>query len=152
MNAHCRSIDDWTVTDLDPFDAIDPRITDKARGLHRVHRWVFFPYGCGEANGAMTLFDGRFYPMARKNPDGSVEILPMLDFKHPPMIEFKKLRFLYGSFDHPSDDEKTQQRLLAMVGRLCLGEEVYRRYDAYYRKMAERRRNFRRYLANLAGR
>lgn len=45
MNAHCRSIEDWIVTDIDPFDTIDPRITEKARRLHRTKRWVFFPYG-----------------------------------------------------------------------------------------------------------
>ncbi|MCK1685638.1 hypothetical protein [Bradyrhizobium sp. 145] len=150
MNAHVPPID-WLVTDidLDPFDAIDPRITQKARRLHRIHRWVFFPYcWTNEPSGALLL-DRKYHPLCRKQPDGTVEILPVADIERAPLLKPKRLRFLYGSLDHPCDTDETQQRLLCMVRRLGLEDEVYRRYEALDRVFAERRRNFRRYLARL---
>lgn len=146
MNAHCRTFDDFSVTDIHLLDAIDPRITDKARGLHRVHKWVFFPKGwVTEPGGSLLIFDGRLYPLCRKHSDGTVVVLPMGEFGHPPMFPLERPGFLYG-IKHPCDDEETQQRLIRAVQRLGLEEEVYLRYDAYNRAMAERRRNFRRYL------
>lgn len=138
MNAHVY---------IHPFDIIDPRITEKARRLHRVRRWVFFPYGYWtEPNGSFVIFDRRCHPLARKRLDGSVQILPMIDLDRAPQIKFKRQHFLYGSFDHPCDTEETQQRLIGVVQRLGLEEEVYRRYDALDRALAARRRNFRRLL------
>ncbi|MEH2574441.1 hypothetical protein [Bradyrhizobium sp. AZCC 1708] len=146
MNAHFRTFDD-SIVDIDLFDVIDPRIADKARRLHRVHKWVFFPKGwITEPDGSLLIFDGRLYPLCRKRPDGTVVVLPMIEFGHPPIFPLKKPRFLYGSIDHPCDDEETQQRLIGAVQRLGLEEEVYRRYDALHRALAARRRNFRRLL------
>ena len=145
MNAHIY-IDDLPV-DVHPFDIIDPRITEKARRLHRTKRWVFFPYGwITEPGGSLLIFDGRLYPLCRKRPDGTVVIQSMVEFSHPPIFTLKKSRFLYGTIDHPCDDEETQQRLIGAVQRLGLEEEVYRRYDALHRALAARRRNFRRLL------
>ncbi len=149
MNAHCRPIDDWIISDIDlnPFDAIDPRITDKARRLHRTRRWVFFPKGYWtERDGSFVIFDGRYHPLARKRPDGSVQILPMLDLDRAPRIKFKKEQFLYGGLDHPCDTEETQQRLIRVVQRLGLEEEIHHRYDVLHNVLAARRRNFRRLL------
>jgi hypothetical protein len=136
-----------SIVDIDRFDVIDPRIADKARPLHRVHKWVFFPRGwITEPGGSLLIFDGRLYPLCRKRPDGRVVILPMVEFGHPPIFTLRKPRFLYGSIDHPCDDEETQQRLIGAVQRLGLEEEVYRRYDALHRELAARRRNFRRLI------
>src|SRR5689334_14142062 len=111
MNAHCRSIEDWIVTDTEVLDAFDPRITDKARGLHRTRRWVFFPYGWWtEAGGSLVVFDRRYHPLCRKLADGTVTILSMLDLDRAPRIKFRKQHFLYGSIDHPCDNEDTQLR------------------------------------------
>ena len=148
MNAHFRTFDD-SIIDIDPFDVIDPRIAGKARRLHRVHRWVFFPYcWTTERGGGALLLDRKFHPLCRKRPDGAVEILRVVDIERAPLLKLKKLHFLYGSLDHPCDTEETQQRLLSMVRRLGLEEEVYNRYDALSRVFAERRRSFRRYLAS----
>jgi len=148
VNAHVPPTD-WLVNDikLDPFDALDPRIADKARRLHRVHKWIFFPKGwITEPGRSLQMFDGRLYPLCRKQPDGAVVILPMVEFGHPPIFSLRKPRFLYGSFDHPCDTEETQQRLIGVVQRLGLQEEVHSRYDALHRELAARRRNFRRLL------
>ncbi|WOH68650.1 hypothetical protein [Bradyrhizobium sp. BWA-3-5] len=146
MNAHVHQ-DDWNVFDIDPFDTIDARITEKARRLHRTRRWVFFPYGYWtEKDGAFVVFDRRYHPLARKRRDGSVQILPMLDLDRAARIEFKKQHFLYGSIDHPCDTEETQQRLIGVVRRLGLEEEIHHRYDVLHNVWAARRRNFRRLL------
>lgn len=145
MNAHVY-IDDLPV-DIHPFDVIDPRITEKARRLHRVRRWVFFPYGYWtEPDGSFVIFDRRYHPLARKRPDGSVQILPMADLDRAPQIKFKKQHFLYGSIDHPCDNEEMQQRLIRVVQRLGLEEEIHRRYELLHYALAARRRNFRRLL------
>lgn len=148
MNAHVPPTD-WLAADidLDPFDAIDPRIADKAKRLHRVHKWVFFPKGwVTEPGGSLLIFDGRLHPLCRKQPDGAVVVLPMGEFGHPPVFSLRKVRFLYEGFDHPCDTEETQQRLIRVVQRLGLQEEVYSRYDALHRQLAARRRNFGRLL------
>jgi hypothetical protein len=83
-NAHIRSLDDFAIDDIDPFDTIDPRITYAARGLHRVYRWSFFPYGWWtEAGGSVVIFDRRYHPLCRKRSDASIEVLPMMDFNKP---------------------------------------------------------------------
>lgn len=149
MNAHVPPTD-WLVTDidLDPFDTIDPRITEKARRLHRTRRWIFFPFGYWtEADGSFVIFDRRYHPLARKRRDGSVQILPMVDYDRAPQIRFKKQHFLYGSIDHVCDTEETQQRLIGVVQRLGLEEEIHHRYDVLHRMLAARRRNARRLLS-----
>ncbi len=120
MNARVP-YDDWNVVDIDPFDTIDPRIADKAKRLHRAHRWMFFPKGwITEPGGSLLIFDGRLYPLCRKQPDGTVVIQSMAEFSLPPIFALKKPRFLYGTIDHPCDDEETQQRLIGAVQRLGL--------------------------------
>ena len=95
----------------------------------------------------MVIFDRRYHPMARKRPDGAIEILPMLVLDPALQIKFKKQHFLYsGGLDHPCDNAETQRRLLGAVRRLGLENEIHRRYDALCRELASRRRNFRRYL------
>lgn len=147
MNTHIHP-NDWNVVDIDPFDAIDPRITDKARRLHRTKRWVFFPYGWWtEAGGSLVVFDRRHHPLCRKLPDGTVTILPMLDLDRALRIKFRKQYFLYGSIDHPCDNKDTQMCLIGAVQRLGLEEEIHHRYDVLHCVLAERRRNFRRLLS-----
>ncbi|MGM4915887.1 hypothetical protein [Tardiphaga sp. 813_E8_N1_3] len=144
MNAHTRSIEFSDSEFLDPFDTIDPAITQNARGLHRVRRWVFFPYGWWEeADGSLVIFDRRSHPLCRKRLDGSIEVLPMLNFNMPLSIKFKAQHFLYsGGRDHACEDEKTQQRLLRIVQRLGIENEVSSRYEAFQVERLGRRRRF----------
>ena len=147
MNAHCRTFEDFSVSDIDPFDTIDPRIAKKARRLHRTRRWVFFPYGWWtEADKSLVVFDRRYHPLCRKRTDDTVEILPMVDLDRAPRIKFRKQHFLYGSIDHPCDNEDTQLRLIGAVQRLGLEEEIHHRYDVLHRVLAARRRSFRRLI------
>lgn len=144
MNVHVRN-DDWI--DVNPLGIIDPRIAEKARRLHRTRRWLFFPYGYWtEGDGSFVIFDRRYHPLARKRRDGSVEILHMLDLDRAPLIKFKKQHLLYGSIDHPCDTGETQRRLIGVVQRLGLEQEVHHRYEALHRALAARRRNFLRLL------
>jgi hypothetical protein len=141
-------MEDWIVTDIHPFDTIDPRITEKSSRLHRTMRWVFFPYGWwAEADRSLVVFDRRYHPLCRKHPDGTVTILPMLDLDRAPQIKFRKQHFLYRGIDHPCDNEDTQQRLIGAVQRLGLEEEIHHRYDVLHCTLAARRRNFRRLLS-----
>lgn len=144
MNAHACLIDDFAVEQIDPFDTIDPEITFNARGLHRVYRWVFFPYGWWEeVGGSVVIFDRRGHPLCRKRPDGSVEVLPMVNLNNPMSIGGRNPRFLYsGGLDHACESEATQQRLLRVVQRLGIEDEVARRYAAYHRWKIEARRRF----------
>jgi hypothetical protein len=144
MNAHARAIDDFAIGHIDPFDTIDPEITHNAKGLWRIYRWAFFPAGWWvEADGSLVIFDRRYHPLCRKRPDGSIEVLPMKDFDTPMHIKFKSQHRLYsGGLDHACDDERTQQRLLGVVQRLGIEDEVARRYAAYQRRKAEARRRF----------
>lgn len=144
MNAHARSFDNFAIEQIDPFDTIDPQIVHNARSLHRVYRWFAFPAGWWtEADGSHVIFDRRYHPLCRKRPDGSVEVLPMTDFNHPQQIKFKSQHRLYsGGPDHVCESEETQQRLIRIVQRLGIEDEVARRYAAYQRRKSEARRRF----------
>jgi hypothetical protein len=141
MNAHVRSIDEFAI---DPFDTINPQITENARGMHRVRRWAFFPYGWfEEADGSLLIFDRLFFSLCRKRPDNTIEALPMVRLDWRERVKFKSRHYLYsGGADHACDNEKTQQLLIGIVQRLGIEDEVARRYAAYQRRKIEARRRF----------
>lgn len=144
MNAQARSIDFPHIEHIDPFDTIDPEITFNARGLHRVYRWVFFPYGWWEeVGGSVVIFDRRFHPLCRKRTDGSIEVLPMEDINRHRSIQYQRQSFIYyGNIDHPCENKLTQRKLLAAVQRLGIEDEISRRYAAYHYRKVEARRRF----------
>jgi hypothetical protein len=130
MNAISR---DFNVENV---EEIDPGIANLLRGMQRERRWAPFPYGWWtEADGSFVIFDRGYRLICRKRLNGAVEILPFActaDFSRKTddlWIERVAQNWLYTGLTHPARDARSRQRVLGVVERLCLADEIIRRRE-----------------------
>jgi hypothetical protein len=100
-------------------------IDDRALIAHmrRVTEWICFPYGWWtEASGAHVIYDRKYRPICRKHTDGRVEIVPSDTW-----IIFESSRHFYCSPDTPYTCPEARDRVLGVVYRLGLADEIKRR-------------------------
>ncbi|MGY4467329.1 hypothetical protein ACVWWK_003011 [Bradyrhizobium sp. LB9.1b] len=148
MNALCRTFDAASVEDF------DPSIADLLRGMQRDRRWSPFPYGWWtEADGSHVIFDRGYRLICRKQPNGAVEILPFArtgNFSGKVddlWIDWVDQRWLYTGLTHPARDDLSRLRVLGVVQRLGVRDEIVRRREAADREWSQRRRYLRRRVA-----
>ena len=148
MNAHCRTFNAANV------EEIDPGIASLLRGMQRERRWSSAPYGWWtEANGSFVIFDRGYRLICRKRPNGAVEILPFActgNFSRKTddlWIEWNSQRWLYTGLTHPTRDALSRRRVLGVVQRLALADEIIRRREVADREWSLRRKFIRRLAA-----
>jgi hypothetical protein len=100
-------------------------VDDRALIAHmrRVTEWSCFPYGWWtEASGAHVVYDRKYRPICRKHTDGRVEIVPSETW-----ITFESSRHFYCSPETPYTCPEARSRVLGVVQRLGLADEIKRR-------------------------
>ena len=81
------------------------------------------PYGWWtEASGAHVIYDRKYRPICRKHIDGRVEIVPSDTW-----IVFESSRHFYCGPDYPYTCPEARSRVLGVVQRLGLADEIKRR-------------------------
>ncbi len=90
----------------------------------QAHAWRFAPYGWySEPGGSYVPFDRDYHPIARKKPDGSVEIVPP-----DAWIDFEDQHWFYGARGTlPSDNRDVADRIRGVIARLGIRDEIIRR-------------------------
>jgi hypothetical protein len=148
MNAHCRTFNAANV------EEIDPGIARLLRGMQQERRWALLPYGWWtEADGSFVIFDRGYHLICRKRSNGTVEILPFActgNFSRKTddsRIEWTSQRWLYTGLAHPARDAVSRLRVLGVVERLGLRDEIIRRREAADREWSQRRKYLRRLAA-----
>lgn len=132
----------------------DPGIANLLCGMRRERRWAPFPYGWWlEADGSFVIFDRGYRLLCRKHPTGFVEILPFArtincSRKADDLwIDWVDERRLYTGTTHPANDAQSRQRVLGVVQRLGLADEIIRRREVADREWRLYRRSIRRRAA-----
>lgn len=140
--------------DVENIEDIDPGIAGLLRGMQLARRWALFPYGWWqEADGSSVIFDRGYRLICRKRPSGAVEILPCARTGNPVRktddlwIDWVDQRWLYTGLTHPARDELSRLRVLGVVQRLGLRDEIIRRREAADREWSQRRKYLRRLAA-----
>jgi hypothetical protein len=110
-----------------PFEAPQAHTTIDDRALiahmRRVADWRVMPYGWWtEASGAHVIYDRQYRPICRKHTDGRVEIIPSNSW-----ITFESSHHFYCGPDYPYTCPEARSRVLGVVQRLGLAEEIKRR-------------------------
>lgn len=133
---------------------IDPGIASLLRGMQLARRWALFPYGWWqEADGSSVIFDRGYRLICRKRPNGAIEILPFArtgNFGRKVdelWIDWVDQRWLYRGVTHPARDELSRLRVLGVVQRLGLRDEIVRRREVADREWSQRRQYLRRRAA-----
>jgi hypothetical protein len=91
--------------------------------FRRVAEWTCLPYGWWtEASGAYVVYDRRYRPICRRHADGRVEIVPSDCW-----ITFESSRHFYCGPDYPYTCPEARSRVLGVVQRLGLADEIKRR-------------------------
>lgn len=141
MNVLCRTFD------VASAEEIDPGIANLLRGMQRDRRWSPFPYGWWtEADGSHVIFDRGYRLICRKRSNGSIEILPFARTGNPVRktddlwIDWIDQRWLYNGLTHPARDASSRLRVLGVVQRLSLADEIVRRREAADREWSLRRK------------
>lgn len=142
MKARARLFDVSPVEN-DPIE-IDNGINDLVRGLHKAARWSFFPYlWFGEADRSCVIVDRRYRLVCRKHATGAIEILPFVRVENEAdenWISIVSQNRIYTDFSHPADDANSRQRVLGIVQRLGLKDEIVRRREIFHREWLMRRK------------
>ena len=148
MDALCRTFNAANV------EEIDPGIASLLRGMQRERRWSSAPYGWWtEANGSFVIFDRGYRLICRKRPNGAVEILPFActgNFSRKTddlWIEWNSQRWLYTGLTDPTRDALSRRRVLGVVQRLALADEIIRRREVADREWSLGRKFIRRLAA-----
>jgi hypothetical protein len=148
MNAVSRAFN------VENVEEIDPGIANLLRGMQRERRWALFPYGWWtEADGSFVIFDRGYRLICRKRPNGAVEILPFActgNFSRKTddlWIEWTSQRWLYTGLAHPARGALSRHRVLGVVQRLGLADEIIRRREVADREWSLRRKYLRRRAA-----
>lgn len=132
MNALCRVFDSEAALET------DPDVAKLIIGMKKAAQWSIFPYiYFREADGSSVVLDRRYRLICRHRQNGTVEILPFVrtdvaTSKH--WIRLVSQHRLYTDFSHPADDEASRQRVLGVVERLGLKDEIIRRRQALRRE------------------
>jgi hypothetical protein len=102
----------------------DPDFAPLLNGRHYLARWRIFPYGWwDEGDGRVVIFDRKYRPICRRYPDRRVEIVASNQ-----EIKFVGQTWLYGTDgSHPCDDRRARERVLGVVRRLGLVDELRHR-------------------------
>jgi hypothetical protein len=116
-----------TMIDVAANDARQARgtVVDRALIAHvrRAADWHVMPYGWWtEVSGAHVIFDRKYRPLCRRHNDGHVEIVPSDTW-----TIWVKEDWLYSSPDTPYTRPKARNRVLGVVQRLGLADEIKRR-------------------------
>jgi hypothetical protein len=111
-----------------PFEAPQAHTTIDDRALiahmRRVTDWRCMPYGWWtEASGAHVIYDRQYRPICR-HTDGQVEIVPSDSW-----ITFESSSHFYCGPDYPYTCPEARDRVLGVVYRLGLVDEIKRRRD-----------------------
>lgn len=153
MNMHCQNFGAEHaganyLTNL--LGDVHPAIPRMARGLQRQRRFDWLPYGyVTEPDGAFLIFDRKTIPLCRKRPNGDVEVVAQKSGA-PIIADRKRVTYLhFTGHDHPCESEATVRKLIAAVHRLGIEAEIFRRYQASYKRRLESRRAFQ-HLARCA--
>jgi hypothetical protein len=148
MNALARTFSVENVEDT------DPGIANLLRGMQQERRWAPFPYGWWtEADGSFVIFDRGYRLICRKHTSGWVEILPFActdNFGRKAddlWIDWVDQRWLYTGLTHPARDALSRSRVLGVVQRLGLADEIVRRREVADRQWSLRRKYSRRRVA-----
>jgi hypothetical protein len=110
-----------------PFEAPQAHTTIDDRALiahmRRVTNWRVMPYGFwSEASGAHVVYDRQYRLICRRSTDGTVETLPSDCW-----ITFESSQHFYCSPDTPYTCPEARSRVLGVVQRLGLADEIKRR-------------------------
>ncbi|MCP1738200.1 hypothetical protein [Bradyrhizobium japonicum] len=148
MNALARAVS------VEDVEYTDPAIANLLHGMQQERRWSTFPYGWWtEADGSFVIFDRGYRLICRKRTRGSVEILPFACTGNPTRktddlwIDWVDQRWLYTGVTHPARDELSRLRVLGVVQRLGLRDEIVRRREVADREWTQRRQYLRRRAA-----
>ncbi|MBR0787768.1 hypothetical protein JQ631_01730 [Bradyrhizobium manausense] len=148
MNALARAVN------VNDVEEIDPGIANLLRGMQRDRRWSPFPYGWWtEADGSHVIFDRGYRLICRKRANGSIEIFPFASTANfarmtdDLWIDWIDQRWLYRGPAHPARDEFSRLRVLGVVHRLGLQDEIVRRREAADHEWSQRRKYLRRRVA-----
>jgi hypothetical protein len=110
---------------LDGTLEIDPDVRKLLRQLRHAARWSLLPYGWWtDADGSFVIFDGRYRPICRKRPHGSIEIVAPGTW-----IAYVGQSWLYRGLVHPDNNAAARDRVLGVVQRLDLADEIARRRE-----------------------
>lgn len=128
MNAPCRTFND--------VEYADPGIASLLQGMQRERRWAPFPYGWWtKADGSFVIFDRGYRLICHRRLNGSIEILPFActsNFGRKAddlWIERVDQCWIYTGSTHPARDARSRHRVLGVVERLGLTNEIIRRRD-----------------------
>lgn len=132
-------------------EEIDPGIANLLRGMQQERRWSPLPYGWwNEADGSFVIFDRGYRLICRKRLNGAVEVLPFActgNFSRRTddlWIDWVDQRWLYSGLTRPARDALSRSRVLGVVQRLGLVDEIIRRREAADREWSMRRKYVRR--------
>jgi hypothetical protein len=110
---------------LDGTLEIDPDVRKLLRQLRHAARWSLLPYGWWtEADGSFVIFDRCYRPIGRKRPHGTIDIVAPDTW-----IAYMGQFWLYRGLAHPESNEAARDRVLGVVQRLDLADEIARRRE-----------------------
>ncbi|MGO3934487.1 hypothetical protein NP284_40095 [Rhodopseudomonas pseudopalustris] len=133
MNAHCRAFDGDSVIE------IDPDVAKLIVGMKKAARWSLLPYGWfEESDGSYVIFDRRYRLLCLTRPNGYVQILPFAEQAmretDANWIRWRSQHWIYSDLTHPDCNAFSRSRVLGVVERLGLKDEIIRRREVLRRQ------------------